>query len=84
MQGGFGGGMMCGWMDVHYRFLIPTSPQYISRVFFVPYAEKPPQGIKIVTSVHINRFLNPGLYGKSFEVVFLRKVQKKLLCTELT
>jgi hypothetical protein len=31
--------MRCGWMDVRYRFLIPTSPQYIDS-FFVPYAEK--------------------------------------------
>ncbi len=33
MQGGFGGGMECGWIDVRYRFLIPTSPQYIDRFF---------------------------------------------------
>jgi hypothetical protein len=33
MQGGFGGGMRFGWMDVPYKFLIPTSPQYIVRVF---------------------------------------------------
>jgi hypothetical protein len=26
--------MRCGWIDVHYRFLIPTSPEYIDRVFF--------------------------------------------------
>jgi hypothetical protein len=36
MQGGFRGGMRCRWMDERYRFLIPTSPQYINRVF-VPY-----------------------------------------------
>ncbi len=29
-----------GWMCA--MFLIPTSSQYIDRVFFVPYAEKPP------------------------------------------
>jgi hypothetical protein len=45
-----------GWMcDVRHistvpyffilRFSIPMSPQYIARVFFVPYAEKPPQTI---------------------------------------
>jgi hypothetical protein len=33
MQGGFGGEMRCGWMDVRYRFSIPTSPQYIDRDF---------------------------------------------------
>jgi hypothetical protein len=33
MQGRFGGGMRCGWMDVRYRFLIPTLPQYIDRGF---------------------------------------------------
>jgi hypothetical protein len=45
MQGEFGGEMRCGWMDVRYGFIIPTSPQYIDRVFFVPYTEKPPQRI---------------------------------------
>jgi hypothetical protein len=45
MQDGFGGEMRSGWIDVRYRFLIPTSPQYINRVFCVPYAEKPPQKI---------------------------------------
>jgi hypothetical protein len=33
---GEGGGFL------YFRSLIPTSPQYIARVFFVPYAEKPP------------------------------------------
>jgi hypothetical protein len=33
MQGGFGGEMMCRWMDVRYRFSIPTSSQYIDRDF---------------------------------------------------
>jgi hypothetical protein len=27
--------MRCGWMEVRYRFLIPMSPQYIDRVFFI-------------------------------------------------
>jgi hypothetical protein len=44
MRGGFEGEMRCGWMDVRY-VSIPTSSQYIDRVFFVPYAEKPPQRI---------------------------------------
>jgi hypothetical protein len=44
-------------------FLIPTSSQYIDRVFFVPYAEKPPRRIWTVTSGNISWFLNPGLYG---------------------
>ncbi len=33
MQGGFGGGMRCWWMDVCYRFLMPMLPQHIDRVF---------------------------------------------------
>jgi hypothetical protein len=36
----------CGIGDrgdfLYFQFLIPTSPQYITRVFFVPYPEKPP------------------------------------------
>jgi hypothetical protein len=33
MQGGFGGEMMCGRMDVRYRFSVPMSPQYTDRDF---------------------------------------------------
>jgi hypothetical protein len=34
MRDGFGGETRCGWMDVRYRFLIPTSRHYIDKVFF--------------------------------------------------
>ncbi len=44
-------------------FLIPTLPQYVDRVFFVPYAENPPRRIQTVTSGNISWCLNTGLYG---------------------
>jgi hypothetical protein len=31
-----------GGSFLYFRSLIPTSPQYIARVIFIPYAEKPP------------------------------------------
>ncbi len=63
-----------GWMcDVRHisivpyffilQFSIPTSPQHIAKVFFVPYTEKPPQTIWTVALAHISCLLNPGPYG---------------------
>jgi hypothetical protein len=50
-------------MDVRYRFLIPTSPQYIDRVFLYLTQKNHLEGFIFFTLVHISQFLNPGLYG---------------------
>jgi hypothetical protein len=47
MEGGFGGEMRCRLMDVRYRFLIPTSPQCIDRVFLYPKQKNHLKGFRL-------------------------------------